>query len=162
MTSERADPICDDRLLLLRAIELAKHVRRSSVYAVGCIIVSALGDELSSGFTGEREYQDGGSPSFPHAEEVALAKLEPEALLAAAVLYTSLEPCSQRASGRRSCTERILESGIRRVVFAAREPFDEQLKIRCCGAEMLQAAGVECLHILELEDEALRVARANS
>jgi pyrimidine deaminase RibD-like protein len=150
-----------DRFWMLRALELAKRVQRTTIYAVGCVIVSAEGEELASGYTGEQQYQDEGPSSFPHAEEVALSKLTPETLRRAAALYTSLEPCSQRASGRRCCADRIRESGVRRVVYAAREPFDDRLGIRCCGAEQLTSAGVECVQYQELEAEALRIARAN-
>lgn len=150
-----------DRLWMLRALELAKRVRRATIYAVGCVIVSAEGEELASGYTGEQEYHDDNSPSFPHAEEIALSKLGPEALGRAAAIYTSLEPCSQRASGRRSCADRIRESGIPRVVFAAREPFNDQLGIRCRGAELLTSEGIECVQYQELEAEALRIARVN-
>ncbi len=37
-------------------------------------------------------------------------------------VYSSLEPCSARASRPRTCTELILAAGVQRVVFAWREP----------------------------------------
>jgi pyrimidine deaminase RibD-like protein len=58
-----------------------------------------------------------------HAEEAALADAAlAGANLTGATLYTSLEPCLRRVSRLVPCAELILRSGIRRVVFAWREP----------------------------------------
>ena len=58
-----------------------------------------------------------------HAEESALGKLSPgEPRLAGATIYSTLEPCSQRKSRPRTCTELIIAAGLRRVVIAWREP----------------------------------------
>jgi diaminohydroxyphosphoribosylaminopyrimidine deaminase/5-amino-6-(5-phosphoribosylamino)uracil reductase len=66
--------------------------------------------------------------------------------LATATLYSSLEPCSVRASRPRTCTELILAAGMRRVVFAWREP---AVFVDCQGAEILAAAGVEVVELPE-------------
>jgi diaminohydroxyphosphoribosylaminopyrimidine deaminase/5-amino-6-(5-phosphoribosylamino)uracil reductase len=42
--------------------------------------------------------------------------------LAAATLYTTLEPCTERKSLPRTCTQLVLAAGVRRVVYAYREP----------------------------------------
>ena len=62
-------------------------------------------------------------------------------------LYSSLEPCSARASRPRTCTELILAAGIGRVVFAWREP---AIFVEGRGAELLHAAGVEVVELPEL------------
>ena len=65
-------------------------------------------------------------------------------------MYTSLEPCSARASRPRSCTELILAAGIPRVVFAWREP---SIFVDCVGAETLRAAARTVIELPELADQ---------
>jgi pyrimidine deaminase RibD-like protein len=97
--------------------------------------VDAEGAELSRGFS-----REGGDPVV-HAEEAALGKVAPgEPRLAGATIYSTLEPCSQRKSRSRTCTELIIAAGLRRVVIAWREPAlfvaDGQ------GCELLSRAGL--------------------
>jgi pyrimidine deaminase RibD-like protein len=90
-----------------------------------------------------------------HAEESALAKLS-GVDLCDATLYSTLEPCSRRASRPRTCTQLILDAGIRRVVFALREP---PIFVGCEGVELLRAAGVE---VVELREYAAEVVELNA
>jgi pyrimidine deaminase RibD-like protein len=132
-----------DRYWLLNAIELSRSCPRLvTAYAVGAIVVDADGNELTRGHSRETDPAD-------HAEESALAKLPAGADLSGATIYTSLEPCSARRSRARTCTELILGAGIRRVVFAMREPpvFAER-----GGAEILERAGVEVVEMTDLAD----------
>ena len=133
-----------DRYWLGRAVELGRRCPPStSAFAVGALIVAADGTLLAEGYSRAEDPHD-------HAEEVALRRL---GLPAGAVLppdatvYSSLEPCSARASRPRTCTELLLAAGARRVVFAWREP---ALFVNCEGAELLAAAGVEVVEIPEL------------
>jgi pyrimidine deaminase RibD-like protein len=118
------------------AVSLARRCPPSdTAFSVGAVIVDAEGAELSRGFS-----REGGDPVV-HAEEAALAKLSPgEARLAGATIYSTLEPCSQRMSRPRTCTELIIAAGLRRVVIAWREPAlfvaDAQ------GYELLSRAGL--------------------
>jgi len=144
-------PAGADRRWLREAIELSRRSPVSArAYSVGAVIVDADGEIVATGFSRERDARD-------HAEEAALrtaaaANTTPDAArrLAGATLYSSLEPCSVRASRPRSCTELILAAGIRRVVFAWREP---ALFADCQGAEKLSAAGVTVVEVPELADE---------
>lgn len=105
------------------------------------MIVDAAGEPMASGYSRESDPLD-------HAEEAALAKIAPgDPRLAGATVYSSLEPCSDRASRPRSCTELILAAGIRRVVFAWREP---SIFVHGFGAETLRDAGVAVIEIPEL------------
>lgn len=136
---------------LREAIELSRKCPKSeSSFAVGAIIVSDRGDEIARGFSlelGERM----------HAEEVALQKaLEAEQDLSRATMYSSLEPCSVRLSGKQSCSSRIIASGIRRVVFAMREP---STFVYCEGTEQLEESGIE---VVEIPALAVLVATVNS
>jgi pyrimidine deaminase RibD-like protein len=92
-------------------------------------------------------YSREGDP-YNHAEEAAIGKLglrDPR--LRSATMYSSLEPCSTRASRPTSCTRLIVDAGIPRVVFAWREP---SIFVDCEGAELLVAAGREVIEVPEL------------
>jgi diaminohydroxyphosphoribosylaminopyrimidine deaminase/5-amino-6-(5-phosphoribosylamino)uracil reductase len=85
--------------------------------SVGAVVVHERGGDpivIAQGAT-----QPGGRP---HAEQVALAAAGGAAR--GATLYVSLEPCSARSSTEHgpSCTDLILEAGIRRVVSGAPDP----------------------------------------
>jgi len=134
------------------AIELAHMCPRSeSAFAVGAVIVGIDGQEISRGYSRETDEK-------VHAEESALAKLPPDdERLKTATIYSTLEPCSQRASRPRACAQLILDAGIPRVVTAWREPSlfiaDTQ------GMELLTAAGVT---VIELDEYTARAIEPNS
>jgi diaminohydroxyphosphoribosylaminopyrimidine deaminase/5-amino-6-(5-phosphoribosylamino)uracil reductase len=140
----------DDARWMELAISLAWLSPQSTVaYSVGAVIVGADGRELSRGFSRE------GGDLHVHAEESALAKLGPDdPRLASATLYSTLEPCSQRKSRPRGCTELILATrsagvtGIGRVVIAWREP--GLFIADCQGVELLEQAGVAVTELAEL------------
>jgi diaminohydroxyphosphoribosylaminopyrimidine deaminase / 5-amino-6-(5-phosphoribosylamino)uracil reductase len=103
--------------------------------SVGAVVVGERGGEpviLAQGAT-----QPGGRP---HAERVALEAAG--AAARGATLYVTLEPCSARSSPQHgsSCTDLILEAGIRRLVIGASDasPFAGGW-----GSTRLEAAGVE-------------------
>lgn len=137
-------PELDDRLWLQEAIDLSRSCPRSpTAFSVGALIVSDAGEIMSSGHSRETDPHD-------HAEEVAIGKLEAgDGRLAAATIYTSLEPCSKRASRPRTCTELILAAGIGRVVLAWREPL---IFVDCEGVELLRSADVQVLELPDLAD----------
>jgi pyrimidine deaminase RibD-like protein len=146
-----------DEELLRLTIELSRSCPPVlKAYSVGAIIVGEDGEILSTGYSREPLYGLG-DPSVNHAEEVAIAKLgEDDPRLRTATLYTSLEPCSPRASRPLSCTDHILAAGIPRVVLAYREP---ALLAVCDGAERLDAAGVEVVELPELAPAVREVNR---
>jgi diaminohydroxyphosphoribosylaminopyrimidine deaminase / 5-amino-6-(5-phosphoribosylamino)uracil reductase len=107
----------------------------ASAFSVGAVVVDAAGAELSRGFSRE------GGDLAVHAEEAALGKLAPgEPRLAGATIYSTLEPCSQRKSRPRTCTELIIAAGLARVVIAWREP--PLFVADCRGYELLSEAGL--------------------
>ena len=140
--------------LLQAALRAAEDCRNVEWYGVGCVIADAEGKIVATGYTGELRDEDG---KQRHAEDVAISKLAacdlPRSEL---TLYSTLEPCSVRASGKPPCVRRIIESGIRRVVFGAHEPYEPKLGIWCRGEEELKAAGLEAVQLHELEKECLR------
>jgi len=139
----------DDRAWLEKAVELSRSCPPSdTAFSVGAVIVDADGAEIASGYSRETDPLD-------HAEEVALAKVRHgDPRLRGATLYTSLEPCSARASRPRTCTELILSAGIPRVVFAWREP---SIFVDGTGAETLRAAGRTVIEVPELAESVREV-----
>lgn len=129
----------NDLELLRRAVALAERCPPSSTFRVGALVVDATGETLAEGWSGRRAAAD-------HAEESALADLR-GVDLARATMFSSLEPCSTRASRPLSCTRLILDTGIARVVYAWREP---ALFVDCQGDELLRAAGLEVRELPEL------------
>lgn len=136
----------DDYIMMGRAIELAVLCPASdSAYSVGAVITTSAGET----FTG---YSRETAPDN-HAEEEAVKKaVECGADLRGAVIYSSMEPCSERRSKPVSCSRLIIDHGFKKVVFAAGEPF---VFVRCKGEQMLGDAGVEVVHMRDLEKEAL-------
>ncbi len=131
-----------DRHWLGVAIDESRRCPPSpGAFSVGAVIVDASGQETSRGYSREAD-------PHVHAEESALSKVE--SVRSGATLYSSLEPCSVRATRPRSCTALILAAGIGRVVYAWREP---QLFVDGHGAEELHDAGVEVVEIPDLADQ---------
>ena len=132
----------DDRALLARAVELAGRCPPSdTAFSVGALVVAADGTVLAQGWSRMTDPHD-------HAEEAALASLGAGWQAApGTTVYSSLEPCSARASRLRTCTELVVAAGVARVVFAWREP---SVFVDGEGAELLRVAGVEVVELPEL------------
>ncbi|WP_053616263.1 deaminase [Nocardiopsis sp. NRRL B-16309] len=140
-----------DTYWLHRTVELSGLSPASdTAFSVGAVVVAADGTVLGEGYSRRDDPHD-------HAEEVALREVDPDdPRLARATLYSSLEPCSARASRPLACTGLILTTPVPRVVFAWREP---ALFVDCDGAERLAAAGRT---VVERPDLAAGVRAANA
>jgi diaminohydroxyphosphoribosylaminopyrimidine deaminase / 5-amino-6-(5-phosphoribosylamino)uracil reductase len=118
-----------DVVHLERARQLARrgwgHVSPNPL--VGCVIVGR------DGLVGEGYHRVFGGP---HAEIVALDEAGSRA--EGATVYVTLEPCNHHGKTP-PCAQALLATGIRRVVFGARDPGAESGG----GAETLRAGGVE-------------------
>ncbi|CAO5242223.1 deaminase [Frankia sp. AgKG'84/4] len=140
-------PQLDDHRWMTRAIELAYRCPpATSAYSVGAVIVDENDEEIAFGFSREVD-------NAVHAEESALAKIAADdPRLATATIYSTLEPCSQRKSRPRTCTQLILEAKIPRVVIAWREP--SLFVADCQGYELLAEAGIRVVELPELGEQA--------
>jgi diaminohydroxyphosphoribosylaminopyrimidine deaminase / 5-amino-6-(5-phosphoribosylamino)uracil reductase len=119
-------------------------------FSVGCVIADAGGNLIGSGYS--REWGEGW-----HAEEIAIEKARRDGKpLKGATLYSSLEPCHPRLSGKKSCTQHIIESGIARVVFCAKEP---PVYVECTGEQTLKKAGVAVIHDESLINQVVKCNR---
>lgn len=126
------------RALALARAQLGKTAPNPSV---GCVIV-ADGENVGEAATG-----DGGRP---HAEEAAL--IQAGARASGATAYVTLEPCSKRSSGGHGCAQRLIDAGVKRVVFACADPHPDARD----GVVMLTDAGVEVeANVLKEDAEAL-------
>ena len=150
MTTDRDQRRPDDLRWMRLAIEISRQCPPSDrAFSVGAVLVDEHGREIAHGFSRETDPQ-------VHAEESALAKVPAgDPRLAKATLYSTLEPCSQRASRPRSCTQLILDAGIPRVVIAWREP--SLFVADCQGVELLSEAGVTVVELSELAEAARAV-----
>lgn len=152
----------DDLDFLRQALGEAKNCTpTSTAYCVGCVIVDSVTRKvLAAGYSREL-------PGNTHAEENALTKLLGDRSdstqytpLADLDMYVTMEPCSERLSGNKPCTDRIIEAGglIKRVILGVREP---DTFVQCVGVEKLQEHGIVVVRNEdeELERLCLEVAR---
>lgn len=113
-----------------RAIDLAAAARPHPNPRVGAVVLGPQREALSEGAHL--------GPGNPHAERVALdAVIGP--VPADATLVVTLEPCNHHGLTP-PCTDRILQSGIQRVVIGALDP-DPRVAGR--GIQRLRASGIE-------------------
>jgi 5-amino-6-(5-phosphoribosylamino)uracil reductase len=139
-----------DSSYMARAVHYSHKCEVSDArYRVGAVVVTLAGDEFD-GYTGETH-------PLNHAEEEAIAKaLAAGVDLRGATIYSTLEPCSTRASKPEACADLIIRHGFGRVVFALSEP---KKFARCNSATKLAEAGIEIDVLPEFGPE---VASANS
>lgn len=119
-----------DRRMMARAFQLARlnHGLTGKNPSVGCILMDAEGYVIGAGVTAA-----GGSP---HAEEIALEEAGTRAKGATA--FVTLEPCRERSSGAPSCSSKLVNAGIARVVVAIKDPHPTARD----GLEVLRQAGI--------------------
>lgn len=133
----------NDEIFMREALRIAKNAegRTSPNPMVGAVVVKD-GKIIAEGW-----HRQAGTP---HAEVHAL-NMAGE-LARGATLYVTLEPCSH--FGRTPpCVNKIIESGIKRVVAAMKDP---NPKVSGRGFEMLKNAGIEVeIGVLEAESRAL-------
>lgn len=103
-----------DRRMMGRALALARlnHGLTGANPSVGCILIDRDGHVVGAGVTGL-----GGRP---HAEEIALDEAGDRARGGTA--YVTLEPCRERSKGGKSCSLKLREAGVSRVVCAIEDP----------------------------------------
>ncbi len=135
----------DDSDFMRLALELGDRARgrTGDNPHVGSVVV-VDGRVLGYGWTGE--------PGQNHAEVSAISSAERRGhSVAGATLYATVEPCC--FVGRTpACSATIIAKGIRRVVFAVRDPHP---RVNGCGAAQLRAASIEvvegvCVNEVEL------------
>ena len=139
----------DDRIKMARTVEISKRSPATEKFRVGCVITDKNGKELATGFTAEE-------PGF-HAEEIAIKKLKASGLEAQALggsIFSTVEPCHPRLSGKTACTDHILTLGLSRVLYVLDEP---PIFVKCEGAKTLREKGFKVIIMPEFKEEVLRI-----
>ena len=157
----------DHKAYMMAALALAqKSPPKATNFCVGAILLNeSRNDTLATGFTLE-------FPGNTHAEECCLTKLEDslgrfdDAKLSAhdhLILYTTMEPCNKRVSGKTPCVDRILgarfrniDQRISKVYVGICEP--EKFVGANEGKQRFEEAGIEYIHVPGLEDRISNVA----
>ena len=123
----------DLRHLRMAVDEGRKCTPGPTSYCVGAVVATADG-RIFAGYTHE-------TSATHHAEQEAIAKaLAAGAELRGAAMYSSMEPCSRRASEPESCTQLIIRHGLAPAAIAHNDP---DCFVCCRGALTLREAGVD-------------------
>ncbi|KAK9235792.1 cytidine deaminase-like protein [Lipomyces kononenkoae] len=144
------------------ALEQAKKcVPTPTAFCVGAVIVLPKG---ANGNTADKDViiSTGYSRELPgntHAEQCSLDKLTDgtRPLPNSAVLYSTMEPCSERLSGNLPCVDRIIGSGIFTTVNVGVIEPDTFIRNNS-SKRKLEEAGIRYVHVSGLEKECLDVA----
>ena len=134
--------------VMQRALTLARRCRGRTAPnpPVGAVLQSSQGEVI-----GEGSHQVAGSP---HAEVCAIEdalKRTPVKELRGSTLTVTLEPCNHYGKTP-PCSKRIVEAGIKKVVYSVRDPHKEASG----GTEYLRAQGIEVISgVLEREGKEL-------
>lgn len=127
------------RPLMAQACALSEQCPPSdTAFAVGCLGCSEDLSVLATGYSRQTGPHD-------HAEEAMLQRLD-------SPLHTvivTLEPCLIRASKPTGCAQRLVNAGVKRIIYAVSE---DETFTRQAGLAYLAKHGVECLHLHGFED----------
>lgn len=155
----------DHSAAMRHALALArKSPPKPSNFCVGAVLVTLEDGRITSeGYTLE-------CPGNTHAEESCFIKLAEQhstteekladVMTTPHALYTTMEPCFKRLSGKLPCVERVLRqrSWIKKVYVGVSEP--ETFVGQNPGKRMLEEGGIEVHIVPGLEDEILQTATA--
>jgi pyrimidine deaminase RibD-like protein len=100
---------------------------------VGAVVVGPRGKVLGKAYRGELRPGE-------HAEYTLLERKLKTATLAGSILYTTLEPCTERTHPKMPCVERVIDRRFKRVVIGTLDPNGVVLGK---GVMKLRKAGIE-------------------
>ncbi|MFK7862618.1 MAG: bifunctional diaminohydroxyphosphoribosylaminopyrimidine deaminase/5-amino-6-(5-phosphoribosylamino)uracil reductase RibD [Pseudohongiellaceae bacterium] len=126
---------------LARAIAVAQNVLSAAPNPrVGCVILSSDGLRQVEGWHE--------APGLAHAEVMALRNAKAAGMFVeGAIVFVSLEPCAHQ--GRTGpCAAALVEAGVATVVIASLDP---NPKVAGKGVAILETAGIEVVHLTDLE-----------
>ena len=180
-------PALDEHFMRRAIDEANRCVPISTGYSVGAVLVRvppslssppptcapgspSLTDLLAYHFTVASTGYSRELPGNTHAEECCIIKLHADSHSPAAPppypfpplatphwLYTTMEPCSLRLSGRPSCASHVLSSLIPRIVVGVAEP--PVFVAHCQGTALLTDAGVSVTYLPHLAADCLHPNR---
>jgi pyrimidine deaminase RibD-like protein len=148
-TQGKPEAAGEDRAIMRLAIDLAARCvsEEGKVSPMVGAVVVRDGAVLASAFRGEMKAGE-------HAEYTLLERKLQGVDLEGATLYSTLEPCTHRNHPKVSCTDRVIDRKLKRVVIGTLDP---NQMIRGLGELRLQDAGIEITRfdpdlVLELRD----------
>ncbi|KAI0471220.1 cytidine deaminase-like protein [Xylaria cf. heliscus] len=167
-----AIPAGDHKAYMEHALSRARlSTPAPTKFCVGAVLVDADRNEiLSTGYSMELPGDRPGDPGNTHAEHCCFIKIAEkhrlpedqigEVLPANTVLYTTMEPCSRRLSGNRTCVDRILGLGgaVKTVYVGIREP--DTFIGENDGIKRLESAGVRVVLVEGMREKILEVSTA--
>lgn len=139
MNSEDLTKLIGKKLSERQLMELAIEISRRCVSELGKVspqvgaVIARNGVLLDFAYRGEIKAGE-------HAEYTLLERKLSKARLSAAVLYTTLEPCTHRNHPKVACCDRVIDRGLKRVVIGTLDP---NPIIRGMGELRMQEAGIE-------------------
>lgn len=140
------------KFMKLAVEEAQKCEETTTAFSVGAVLVKD-GEILETGYSREL-------PGNTHAEQCALekyfAKNGVTDVPTGTVIYTTMEPCSERLSGNLPCVDRILKTCIKTVFVGVLEP-DTFIK-KNVGLEKLSEKNVSYVRVPGFEKECLAAA----
>jgi pyrimidine deaminase RibD-like protein len=148
------------KTMALAVKESLKCIPCDTAYNVGAVIVSQSGQVLSTGYSRELA-------GNTHAEECCIIKLKMKYftsdisdlynLLRGSTLYTTMEPCGLRLSGKHCCADLISEYNISKVVYAIKEP--DVFVSQTTGIDVLTNKGIQVIQLYGFENECYEANR---
>ena len=123
----------DDNLIMKRALMLAARAKgkTSPNPMVGALLVK------NNRIISEGYHKKAGTP---HAEVIAIDKAGQKA--SGSTLYVTLEPCCHKDKRTPPCTEKIISSGIKKVIIGMKDP---NPKVSGKGIAELEKAGIKTI-----------------
>src|SRR5574340_976965 len=123
----------DDLFFMKRALALAARARgKTSPNPMVGAVLTKNNRIISEGY-----HKKAGTP---HAEVIAIDKAGQKT--AGSTLYVTLEPCCHKDKRTPPCTEKIISSGIKKVVIAMKDP---NPKVSGKGIAELEKAGIKTI-----------------
>ena len=121
------------REIMLHSIAQARLSNRESVHPfVGACLASADGEIIESAFRAETDPKN-------HCEQELFKKLGTTIDFSDTALFVTLEPCTYRNSNVASCSNEIINRGIKKVFIGIVDPNE---KINFKGIEYMKENGV--------------------
>ena len=125
----------EDKTIFDQLFEAATHSKDPKGVVTSCVVDGGQVIAIAASSDDGKE----------HAENVMLGKMSSVPM--GAVLYCTLEPCSRRTDPTmRDCVSDIIKSGIKEVVFGARDPKQSELTHKRLGE-----AGVSIRQVTDAE-----------
>jgi pyrimidine deaminase RibD-like protein len=139
----------DEDFMKLAIEEAKKCISVQSAFNVGAVL-TRNGEILAKGYSRELE-------GNTHAEECCFLKfIAADRLIPPdSVIYTTMEPCGKRLSGKKSCAEHIIHHNIKKVVQGVKEPIT--FVGDSIGTNLLRDAGVKVVYLDGFQQECLAV-----